>query len=212
MTPTMTTRTAETDEVDAVIKLCLSAFADEAVTAWVIPDPTARQAYLRRTFSASLESVITAGSLILAITPDDAPVAASIWTPRSALPDTQYPEPPTDATADADDQHCRRMAAVETATAKRRPDAAHLHLSSMATLPAHRGRGAGAAMIAAGLARARSRDLPVYLEASTFDNRRLYERAGFRDHGEPIRLVDGGPSLQPMWLSAEKLTTRTTVP
>lgn len=40
--------------------------------------------------------------------------------------------------------------------------------------------------------------VPVYLEASTPRNRALYERHGFRDHGEPIPLPDG-PRLQPMW-------------
>lgn len=205
MTTTMTTRTAGIDEVDAVTGLCLAAFADEVVTSWVIPDPTARQEYMRHMFSASLESAITAGSLVLAVAPGCVPVAASIWMTRADRSDLQQPESTTGADADADatadDQQSRRMAAVEAATADRHPDAAHLHLSSMATLPAHRGQGAGAAMLTAGLARARSLDLPVYLEASTSDNRRLYERAGFRDHGEPIRFADGGPSLQPMWLS-----------
>lgn len=56
------------------------------------------------------------------------------------------------------------------------------------------------AMLTAGLKQARRLRLPVYLEASTSDNRRLYERMGFQDLGEPIQLPDNGPSLQPMWL------------
>lgn len=96
----------------------------------------------------------------------------------------------------------QRVAVVEAAAHARHPVEPHLFLSSMATLPAHRGRGAGAAMLAAGLEWARTLDLPVYLEASTSDNRRLYERCGFYDLGETIDLPDGGPSLQPMWLAA----------
>lgn len=195
--PTMITRTAEANEFDAVTRLCLAAFADEAVTAWIIPDPAARQEYMRHMFSTSLKDAIAAGALILAIDPGGDPVAASIWVPRTARPETPQAEPSSIAA----DQQARRMATVESATAARRPNAAHLHLSSMATLPDHRGRGAGAAMITAGLERARTLDLPVYLEASTTDNRRLYERVGFGDHGGPIHLPEGGPTLQPMWLA-----------
>lgn len=195
---TMTTRTAEANELDAVTRLCLAAFADEAVTAWIIPDPTARQEYMRHMFSTSLEAAITAGSLILAINSGGDPIAASIWISQTARTEIQGQQGPSTA---PDDQQTRRMATVESATEARRPNAAHLHLSSMATLPDHRGRGAGAAMIAAGLERARAHDVPIYLEASTSDNRRLYERVGFRDHGGPIHLPDGGPSLQPMWLT-----------
>lgn len=193
---TITTRVAENTELDAVTDLCLAAFADEAVAAWVVPDPAARQSHLRQMFAASLKAVVVAGALILAIGPGGARVGASIWLPRTAERDARPPEP---STADAGRQ-ARRLAAVEAATEARRPEVTHVHLASMATLPEHRGRGAGAAMIAAGLAEARALDLPVYLEASTSDNRRLYERFGFRDHGEPIRVPDGGPSLQPMWL------------
>lgn len=192
------TRNATSAELGTVTDLCLAAFADEAVTAWLIPDPGQRQNYMRQMFSASLETVITTGSLIIATDSSGVPVAASIWL----RPTTTLDEPKLSAAEndEDDDPQAQRMAAVEAATQARRPDDPHLHLSSMATLPDHRGRGAGAAMLTAGLERARTLELPVYLEASTSDNRRLYERFGFRDIGEPINLPDGGPSLQPMWL------------
>jgi GNAT superfamily N-acetyltransferase len=69
----------------------------------------------------------------------------------------------------------------------------------MAALPRRRGLGAGTAMLRYGLDRARRLGLPVYLEASTPRNRKLYARHGFHDLGDPIHLPDGGPTLQPMW-------------
>lgn len=194
---TITTRVATSSELGDVIELCLEAFADEAVTAWVTPDPAARQHYMREMFGTSLKAAIAAEALILAIAPGDVPVAASIWLPRSAAGDAS----PTEPSAGADGVQ-QRVATVEAATEARRPDVAHLHLSAMATLPSHRGRGAGGVMLTAGLDRARRLGLPVYLEASTSDNRRLYERSGFHDLGEPIHLPDDGPSLQPMWLDS----------
>lgn len=193
MTTPLTTRTATTDELDAVTELCVAAFADEAVTAWVLPDPGTRASLVREHLAASLGAVVEVGGLVLAVAPDDGPVGASVWVPRAASPRPgPRVTPPPDAGA--------RLAVVEAATLARRPAVAHLHLASMGTLPAHRGRGAGAAMLAAGVARARAAGLPVYLEASTPGSRRLYARFGFRDHGEPVALPDGGPVLRPMWL------------
>lgn len=219
------TRTATDSELDSVIALCLEAFIDEAVVAWVVPDSAERARYLRELFTQSLDAAVNAGALTLAVDDDGVPVAAAIWMPRTAESDRQdapgtHPQHRSDHQDQLDDQradrHGRhaerratatestdlaalRVAAVEEATRARQPIAPHLHLSAMATLPSHRGQGAGAALLAACLADARQLSLPVYLEASTRDNRRLYERSGFTDLGEPITLPDGGPALQPMW-------------
>lgn len=189
-----TTRTAQSAELEATTQLCLAAFADEAVASWVVPDPICRQEHMRQMFSTSLGAAVAAGSLTLALGPDDEPVAASIWASRGAGGEPEEPAP-----AAQDDPVLRRLATVQAMTKGRQPDVAHFHLSAMAVLPRDRGRGAGGAMIAAGLEQARRLKLPVYLEASTPDNRRLYERFGFTDFGDPIALPDGGPSLQPMW-------------
>lgn len=191
----LSTRTAHRAELNTVIDLCLAAFADEAVTAWVIPEPTERHYHMREMFGESLDVVVSNQNLILAIDVDGEPLAASIWLPHMATSET--PEPHQSEVAD--DPATRRMIAAEAATQLRRPTSPHLYLASMATLPDHRGRGAGAAMLAAGMERAQALSLPIYLEASTSDNRRLYERGGFRDLGDSIQLPDGGPILQPMW-------------
>jgi ribosomal protein S18 acetylase RimI-like enzyme len=212
----ITTRAATSADLDTVTELCVAAFDDEAVTTWIVPDPAQRRSYMRQLLSSSLEAVITTGGLILATDPVEGPVGASIWLPYTADAEgsvdsegsassegsahsesSAHSEGPAHSTA-----RPQRVAVVEAAAQARHPAEPHLFLSSMATLPAHRGRGAGAAMLAAGLEWARVLDLPVYLEASTFDNRRLYERCGFYDLGETIDLPDGGPSLQPMWLAA----------
>ncbi|WP_036961497.1 GNAT family N-acetyltransferase, partial [Promicromonospora kroppenstedtii] len=93
------------------------------------------------------------------------------------------------------------LAAVLAATSARHPDVPHVYLSAMATLPRRRGLGAGSAMLRTGVAMARDRGLPVYLEASTRQNQQLYARHGFRVHGAALPLPDDGPVLQPMWLA-----------
>ncbi|MFC7455747.1 GNAT family N-acetyltransferase [Brachybacterium sp. GCM10030267] len=197
MTSAITARAATADEYDAVVDLCATAFADEAVTAWALPDPARRDARLRESFRDSLRAALEADAVILALDAADSPIGVSIWVP---VPETgPSDEDPEDGEPPAQETATRRLRAVERATAARTPRLPHLHLVSMAVLPEQRGRGAGHALIEAGIARARELGLPLYLEASAPANRALYLRHGFSAHGEPIRLTENGPTLQPMW-------------
>lgn len=180
-------------EFSSVLPVCVEAFADEAVSAWVEPNPELRQDRTRELFETSLQTAVDAGQLLVAFLPDGAPIAASVWT-AAGLPATAAPALPGQ-----ERPATRRLAAVLSATSARHPDAPHVYLSAMAALPRRRGLGAGTAMLRYGLDRAHGLGLPVYLEASTPRNRGLYARHGFRDLGDPIHLPDGGPTLQPMW-------------
>ena len=82
----LTTRAAVPEESEQVIEMCLAAFADEAVTTWVLPDPSVRDRAMQEMFRHSLGATIEAGHLILAIDPDGAPIAASTWLPAPGTP------------------------------------------------------------------------------------------------------------------------------
>lgn len=206
-TDQFTAHVADPSELDTVIRVCLEAFADEAVMAWVMPDSEDRHAYMRESFATSLGDAVDIGAVILAVDHAGAAVAASIWVPTdapSAIPATAQHVPDTPQGSRRSDRgHVDpvqdRLETVEAATRTRTPQKAHMYLTAMATLPRYRGRGAGTVMLAAGLGGSHARGLPVYLEASTTDNRRLYARWGFEPLGDPIHLPDGGPTLQPMW-------------
>ena len=212
-------------EFDVVLPVCVEAFADEAVSAWVEPAPERRLDRTRELFATSLRAAIDAGQLLVAWTDAGEPVAASIWRVLDGAPTADVapaadraPEadraPAADRAPEADSAGAptsgtdsvsavlatRRLAAVLVATSARHPDVPHVYLSAMATLPRRRGLGAGSAMLRHGIALARARGLPVYLEASTRQNQRLYARQGFRAHGAPLPLPESGPTLQPMWL------------
>lgn len=191
----LTTREAMPEESEEVIGMCVAAFADEAVTTWILPDPSVRDRAMQEMFRSSLGATIEAGHLILVIDPDGAPVAASTWLPRTG---DEATGDPLSAPAD-DDPVSVRLRTLQEATASRQPGVGHLHLASMAVLPAYRRQGAGGLLVMAGLARAERRGLPVHLEASTPGSRALDQRHGFRDRGQPIHLPDSGPTLQPMW-------------
>ncbi|MGC5616053.1 GNAT family N-acetyltransferase [Georgenia sp. Z1491] len=203
-----TARRATAADLDRTVDLALDAFADEAVITWLIPEPTARRAYLEQTFSASVADAVRARLVVVAQAPGGRLTAASFWQPRHQYDDADPPSArdeqagPNTETSDDDGPTGARLAALLEATGTRQPDVAHLHLSAMAALPDQRGRGSGSAMVAAGLKHAAELGLPVYLEASTPGSLRLYARHGFVSLGASIRLPDGGPTLQPMWRDA----------
>ncbi|WP_285106240.1 GNAT family N-acetyltransferase [Promicromonospora sp. MEB111] len=223
----MTVRPVVPAEFDVVLAVCVEAFADEAVSAWVEPVAERRLDRTRELFTTSLRAAVDAGQLLVACTPGGEPVAASMWITLDGARSVAGPEDHADPTGPADpadrtgpagptdpaglaglagptgpsDDHSvsRRLAAVVAATTARHPGAPHVYLSAMAALRRRRGLGAGSAMLRHGLDQARELGLPVYLEASTPQNQRLYSRHGFQEHGAPIRLPEAGPTLQPMW-------------
>lgn len=68
---------------------------------------------------------------------------------------------------------------AERALARRRPGWAHWYLEDIGVAEHARGLGVGAALLTHGTARADAERMPAYLEATTPDSRRLYERHGF---------------------------------
>ncbi|TDC98808.1 GNAT family N-acetyltransferase [Nonomuraea deserti] len=68
----------------------------------------------------------------------------------------------------------------------------------MGVIRGRQGTGLGSAMLRHRLGRADADGLPAYLEASSPRSRALYERHGFEELGEPVRVADS-PLLWPMW-------------
>jgi GNAT superfamily N-acetyltransferase len=59
------------------------------------------------------------------------------------------------------------------------------------------GRGLGSELLAPVLRRCDREGVPAYLEASSVQSKRLYERHGFEARG--VLAPAGGPTLWPMW-------------
>lgn len=76
------------------------------------------------------------------------------------------------------------------------PDRSFWYLQMMGTLPGHRGRGHGAALIAPVLAECDRTGTPACLEASTPRSRALYARLGFRPTA--VIPLPGGPEITTM--------------
>ena len=77
------------------------------------------------------------------------------------------------------------------------PDGSFYFLNLLAVRPEQQGQGLGSALLAHTLDRCDREGVPAYLDATSKNNRRLYERHGF-EAGAPYAPA-GGPPLYPMW-------------
>ncbi|MBL1078254.1 GNAT family N-acetyltransferase [Nocardia sp. 2] len=193
-------RRAELSEAAEVARVFTLAGADEVVTNWVMEgDDEIAEQYKAQYIPELIDKALREDEIWLAGTESEI-WAVSLWQQVSSL---------DRATAEAaqlrelaeqfpDSRPFRRMATVTAATAAHHPtEFPHRYLHVIVTLPEHRGKGAGAAIITDRMKAEPS--LPAYLEASTERSARLYERCGFAHTGTPIALPDGGPTLRPMW-------------
>lgn len=197
----MTVRRAKAADAERVTEVFAAATADEAVLTWVMKDhPDIAQRWRTEHVPELIRHALHEDEVWVAAVGDDIR-AVSLW--RTVTDSEQgeqevswarklfehKPVPPF-----------RRLAAVTAALAARHPEEfPHRYLQSIATLPRHRGSGAGGAILTHRLAAAVRAGVPVYLEASTERSAALYERCGFVRVGEPIPLPEDGPTMLPMW-------------
>lgn len=190
-------RKATAEEAGPVTAAYAAASADEAVNAWVLAGGGLPPELYGRHLEEFTADAIERGEVWTAV--EDGEVwGVSVWI---AVDSAERFEAEAEQMAAAAAEHgspaLARAARVARVMADSHPrEFPHLYLHSIATVPEHRGKGAGAALLAD---RVGAADVPVYLEASTERSARLYERLGFVREGGRLALPEGGPVLVPMW-------------
>lgn len=196
----ITVRQATEADLEALVPAYAAATADEATNAWIAAaGPVPEDAYIAY-LTESLQRHLRTDEVWIAER-DGRIEGLSVWV-RVASTDRFH--------ADADELAAMAAATplpmlrrAETAirlTAQAHPERfPHLYLYLIAVLPAHRGAGAGGAILRTRLAAADEEGIAAYLEASTADSARLYQRSGFKETGQRLRLPEDGPVLIPMW-------------
>jgi GNAT superfamily N-acetyltransferase len=169
------------------------AFFDDPILRWACPDDERRRALLPRFFELYAETMWRLGEIYVA------GPGAALWAPPGspAVPDEYADEfgrrvvemtPPEDA---------ERLFAVSKVIDEHHPPGSYWFLQFMGVEPASQGRGIGSALVASVLERCDRDGAYAYLDATSPDNKRLYERHGFRAAG--VYAPAGGPPLWPMW-------------
>jgi GNAT superfamily N-acetyltransferase len=196
-------RPATGDDVALLTRIASEGFYDDPVMAWAMPDDGRRLGQLTTIFRGLAEDFVAdRGRALLA----DA-ASACVWRDPSFDHHAAAEEEAAAAAAEADDDDAgpnpfspeeqARLSILTTAMHEAHPAEAHWYLNVVATLPSHRSRGLGAAVLAPTIAEADADGVPCYLESTNPRNRTLYYRHGFEDMGD-IHL-DDGVAMRQMW-------------
>ncbi|MFF4817218.1 GNAT family N-acetyltransferase [Kitasatospora sp. NPDC001309] len=183
-------RSVTGEDVGATARLLARAFGDDPMMRWFFPEEATRPAALAGYFT----TLLTRQYLPYGVC-ERTGQAAAFWV----APEAQEKAVPDEGTIRAlaallGDRADWFRDCVEAAAANA-PQEAHWYLAVLGTDPAAQGRGQGAELLRAGLARADAAGLPVHLESSKRENLAVYRHFGF-EVLEEVRLPADGP---PLW-------------
>jgi ribosomal protein S18 acetylase RimI-like enzyme len=189
---------ADTGPLSAMLA---EAFHDLPPSRWLISDEAARREVFPGYFRIYLDHALTSGAVYTTPGRD----AAALWMPVGPEP----PDPPDgypERLLAATTTWTARFVAFDAALERRHPTGIpHHHLALLGVQPGRQRQGTGTALLDSyhHMLDAEARE-PAYLEASSEQNRSLYLRHGYADHGPPIRLP-GGPVMYPMWREPRRM-------
>lgn len=191
-------RVATAEDVDAVTGVISAAFHVDPVWSWAFPDPVRRAEQY-----AVWWRLCVLGAMRFPWTwVSGAYEAVSVWVPpeEAELSPAQEDEvePMLVGLLGTDDAP-RVLETLHRFEAARPDDRPHYYLSLLGTAPAHRGRGAGMALLAANLDRVDAEGAAAYLESTNPANLARYESVGFTRLGEFAAGGPGSPVVTTMW-------------
>ena len=189
-TPTTNIRRAGFDELAGAAGVLAASFQDDPVFTWCVPDATRRAAILPTFFRVVANAIAVHDDIHVAGAID----GAAMWLPPAAAAVGDLEAPFAELLGDDAGRVFDIVGLLDAA----HPHTPHHYLWFLGVAPDAQGRGIGGAMLRHGLTG------PAYLEATSKDNRRLYERHGFEVVNE-LR-VDTSPTLWAMWREPEAAT------
>jgi GNAT superfamily N-acetyltransferase len=156
------------------------AFHADPVFSWLIPNPTARSAALRRFFEIETRHVVLPYRIAAtAIGGVDTLGAALVLPPGHWRTPLRVQARHAHTFLAVFKRRLPVALGVLTALERRHPRAPHYYLPYIGVRPDAQDRGVGTALLAPLLGRCDREDVPAYLEASSPENARLYRRLGF---------------------------------
>ncbi|WP_280479857.1 GNAT family N-acetyltransferase [Nocardia cyriacigeorgica] len=199
MGTTLTVRRASEADRDAVVE-AFGKCSDEAVTTWVLEGHPV-EGYIDQHVPMIIDRGLKEDEIWIAGAGEEV-WAVSIWQHVTSM--DRFVAEAEEARAMREQMPelsiARRLDAVMSLLAAEHPrEIPHRYLQVIVTVPEHRGKGAGAAILADRLPVFTAERIPAFLEASTERSSRLYARHGFEATGTNHTLPENGPTLRPMW-------------
>jgi ribosomal protein S18 acetylase RimI-like enzyme len=187
-------RRATTADADTLSRTLASAFHDDPVFGWCIPDPRLRDRHLAPLFRVIVDALLAHQETYCA----EGAAGAALWVPPGMEALSEDQEVRLGAViAAVGGVTLPRFEALGNVMGANHPQDPHLYLWFVGVRAGNQGQGWGGRLLGSRLARADEEGQPVYLEATSERNRALYERHGFEVTGELT--VDGSPTLWQMW-------------
>ncbi|MDD7939461.1 GNAT family N-acetyltransferase [Actinomycetospora lutea] len=195
-----TARKARPRDHTAVATALAAAFHADPVFGWLTPDEDQRRRILPTFFDLAVDIFRPHDDIWCVGEDDNGGVAGgALWSPAGVEPmDETAGQRFVSRCAELAGPDASRWEDVIALLDENHPHHTdHDYLWLLGVVPDQQGRGHGSAMLRAVLDRGDRDGVPTYLEATSRENLRLYERHGFRVTGELA--VAGGPSLWAMW-------------
>jgi GNAT superfamily N-acetyltransferase len=185
-------------DVQGMAQTLARAFYEDAVWKWFMPDDATRADRLERVFATFTRSVYLRHGSDCYTT--DAYEGAALWAPpghghMSGGDILRIGPGWTKAIGWRDLLRAKRgVDSLENV----HPHDEHYYLPFVGVAPEFQGRGLGTALMHPVLEKCDRERIPAYLEATSVDSRRCYERIGFQTRSEEV-LAGDGPPFFPMW-------------
>lgn len=183
-------RKATPGEVPGIANALARAFFADPVFRWIYPDAEERRGLVPGFFEVfakayqAHEETYVSGEV----------TGAALWAPPEQSPVGDEENQRLGPYAGSQPE---RFVEIGKLFEEHHPEGSYYYLQFMGVEPASQGRGIGSALLANMLERVDREGARAYLDATSPDNKRLYERHGFRATGEFA--PKGGPTLWPMW-------------
>jgi GNAT superfamily N-acetyltransferase len=187
--PSITSPT-KPDQQQRAVPTIVTGFSADPIARWFLPEPHQYLTYFRQLGPLMGGAAFEHGS---AYCTDDF-MAASLWVPPNAHSDQEAMAELAQKAIPERDQE--KMFTFMGQMGEYHTTEPHWYLPLIAVDPMLQGRGYGSALLKHALEVSDREGLPAYLEATSADSRRLYERHGFEATGE-IQVADS-PPLWPM--------------
>jgi GNAT superfamily N-acetyltransferase len=186
---------ADADEITTILS---AGFLRDPVSMWLFPDDRARERLHPHFFRLFVGMALVGGEIY---TTDDHS-AAALWLPVDVAAHAGQPDLGRLYEPALGSFHAGRIAMFDVrSTANHPTHTSHVYLPFIAVRPDRLGRGIGSALLRDRLDVLDKEGVPTYLEASSRDSARLYERMGYKRLDRTTDMPDG-PSLYPMWRDA----------
>jgi len=189
-------RPARPDDRRGVVDTLTAAFLDDPVFTWILPDAELRRATIPKWFELWAEAFARHDETY--VVGEGTVAGTALWAPPGVAPMSPEDEAALEAQlGDLPEEVVERLVTCVSMFEATHPHEPNWYLNFVAVDPAHQGQGHGSALLRRVLAVADERGEPAYLDATSSQNRAVYERHGFRVIAE--NELPNGPTAYAMW-------------